>query len=465
MKRKKTLILLSMVLAGICAGIVGVKAVEKHVDSIQTIEETVIAVDPEALSEIKWTNETGEVDFVKNDEGWSSSDDEDFPVSEDTMADFLAEFEDVKANFIIEDVEDYEQYGLKDPEHTLTLINGEETTVITTGAFSTMDEKRYICIDSGTVYLVETDIAEFLEYDRDHFLDNDQIPYFYQVKDVKITGNTDMEIVYDEEGEHVYTNNYDYYLKDGDTYKALSTTKINSFLSLFTNETYEDYETYKASEEDLTSYGFDQPTLSIYVQGDKYSDYTAENMTDEDELIEAEYTIDFVQKDEETIYMHVQGSPIIYKFDAETYEKLAEADYNSLRPTEVVNIEEDLLSEISADIDGIAYTITFETSDEEIKYLIGDEEVDASALLSDLEALDITEFTEDKDEITLEFKMILVYNGQEISVKLYRVDGDSCLVVFNDEQIGLVDRAEALKIKEDFNSLVLNIGKERAEEE
>ena len=188
-------------------------------------------------------------------------------------------------------------------------------------------------------------------------------------------------------------------------------------------------------------------------------------MTDEDELIEAEYTIDFVQKDEETIYMHVQGSPIIYKFDAETYEKLAEADYNSLRPTEVVNIEEDLLSEISADIDGIAYTITFETSDEEIKYLIGDEEVDASALLSDLEALDITEFTEDKDEITLEFKMILVYNGQEISVKLYRVDGDSCLVVFNDEQIGLVDRAEALKIKEDFNSLVLNIGKERAEEE
>ena len=67
MKRKKTLILLSMVLAGICAGIVGVKAVEKHVDSIQTIEETVIAVDPEALSEIKWTNESGEVDFVKND--------------------------------------------------------------------------------------------------------------------------------------------------------------------------------------------------------------------------------------------------------------------------------------------------------------------------------------------------------------------------------------------------------------
>ena len=102
MKRKKTLILLSMVLAGICAGIVGVKAVEKHVDSIQTIEETIIAVDPEALSEIKWTNESGEVDFVKNDEGWSSSDDEDFPVSEDAMADFLAEFEDVKANFIIE---------------------------------------------------------------------------------------------------------------------------------------------------------------------------------------------------------------------------------------------------------------------------------------------------------------------------------------------------------------------------
>ena len=462
MKRKRTLLLLSVVLAGICASIVGVKAVEKHVDSIQTFEETVIAVDPETLTEIKWTNENGTVDFVKNEDTWSSTDDEDFPVSADTMADFLSEFEDVKAGFIIEDVEDYEQYGLSSPEHTLTLVNGEDTTVITTGAFSTMDEKRYICVDSGTVYLVETDIAEFLEYDRDHFLDNDQIPYFYQVKELKLTGNETLEIIYDADGEYVYTQNYDYYLKDGDSYKALSTTKINSFLALFTNETYDDYETYKASEEDLASFGFDDPTLSIFVKGDRYSEYTKEQMTDEIE--EAEYTIDFVQKDEETIYMHVQGSSIIYKFDAETYGKLSEACFNTLRPTEVVNIEEKLLSEISAEIDGVAYSILVNTDDDKTTYLIGEEEVDASQLVDDIESLSVAEFTDDQDETTLEFKVNLVYDGQTLEIRFYRVDGDSCLVTFNGEQIGLIDRSKVITVQEDFNTLVLNLGKEKTEE-
>lgn len=460
MKRKKTLILLSAVLAGICAGIVGVKAVEKHVDSIQTIEETVIAINPEELTEIKWTNESGTVDFVKNDDVWSSTDDADFPVSEETMSEFLSEFENVSACFIIEDVEDYDQYGLASPEHTLTLINGEKTTVITTGAFSTMDEKRYICVDSGTVYLVETDIAEFLEYDRDHFLDNDKIPYFYQVKELKVTGTENMEIVYDKDGQHVYTNNYDYYLKDGDSYKALSTTKVHSFSGLFTDETYEDYESYKATGEDLSSYGFDEPTLSIYVQGDLYSEYTAGQKSDSDEATTAEYTIDFVQKDDETVFMHVQGSPIIYKFDPETYGKLAEASYNTLRPTEVVNLEEDLLTEISSEIDGTAYTITVERSDDETKYMIGAEEVDASELINGIEDLDITEFTEDNDTAVLEFKLELLYDAQELNIGFYRFDGDSCLVTFNGEQLGLVDRSKALAVKEAFNTLVLNLGKE-----
>ena len=463
MKRKKTLLLLSVTLAVLCAGIVGVKAANKHIDSIQTIEETVIAVDPEALSEIIWTNENGTVDFVKNDDAWNSTDDADFPVSPETMSDFLAEFEDVRACFIIEDVEDYDQYGLKNPEHTLTLINGEETTVITTGAFSTMDEKRYICVNSGTVYLVESDIAELLEYDRDYFLDNDEIPYFYQVKELKVTGTENMEIVYDEEGKHVYTDNYDYYLKDGDSYKPLSTTKLNSFLALFTSETYVDYDTYKATEEDLSSYGFDEPTLSLYVQGDLYSEYTAGQIADSDEPTTAEYTIDFVQKDEEKIYMHVQGSKIIYKFDAETYGKLVEASYNTLRPTEVVSIDEDLLIKISADIDGQDYTILVESSDDVTKYMIGEEETDASQLINDIEDLDITEFTDDQDETTLEFKLALTYDEQELLIRFYRVDGDSCLVTFNGEQIGLVDRKDALTVQEDFNTLVLNLGKDESE--
>ena len=57
MKRKGTLLILSGILVGICASIVGVKAVEKHVEQIQTIDEVVIAIDSDDVTDIKWTNE------------------------------------------------------------------------------------------------------------------------------------------------------------------------------------------------------------------------------------------------------------------------------------------------------------------------------------------------------------------------------------------------------------------------
>lgn len=466
MKRKKTLIILCASLLVICGAIVAVNAVEKHVDSINTIDETVISVDEDKLTSVSWTNEEGEVTFVKEEDEWKYSGDEDFPVSQILFSAFLDNFEDVRASFIIEDVEDYEQYGLADPEHTITFHTEEGDTVITTGTYSTMDEKRYICVDGGTVYLVETDIAENLESVRDDFLDNDKIPYFYQVKNIKITTDETLDIIYDDEGEYIYTTNYDYYLVSGDEYKPVSTTNMNSLINNITNETYTDYVTYKASEDDLSDYGFDDPDLTIYIQGDKYSEYTTEQLSDEDEISEAEFTIYFVHKDDETVYLHVDGSKIIYNFDTELYAELSSMTYDDIRPSAVVSVEEDKLEKITAVVDGEEYTLDVKTDDNSgVVFSMGEKEVDGATVLDDIEALSITEFNSEESGDVVEFSFTLTLNTEtELNIAIYRLDDENCLAIFNDEILGYVSRSQVVTLKEDFTKMLLSLNKTEEEE-
>ena len=458
MKRKGTLIILSGVLVGICAGIVGVKAVEKHVEQIQTIDEVVIAIDSSEVTDIKWTNEDAEIHFVKEDETWHSSDDADFPVSVEAIDNFLSNYNEVHATFIIEDVEDYSQYGLSDPEHTLTITTSEGETTITTGNFSNMDEKRYVCINGGNVYLVETDIAEPLTSVRDDYLDNTNIPYYYQVKEIAIEGENSLSIVYDDENIHSYTSDYTYFLKDGDDYKALSAAKVSAITSKITSTDFTDYMSYKAGEEDLSEYGFDTPDLTIHINGDKYSEYTKETTGEESE--EA-HDLSFVKKDDETVYLHIDDSPIVYNFDAEEYAILAGTSYNTLRPTEVVSINSSELKTISGKVDGTSYTIDVATGDDDvIVYSINGTEIEADALITALNNLDIVDFEAEPEMGISEFEFDIAFSNGEISAQFYRVDGDLCYVCVNGEEVGTIERESLMNLKEEFTRLVLNLGKE-----
>ena len=59
------------------------------------------------------------------------------------------------------DVTDYAQYGLDDPEAVLHLATEERSYDIKMGAFSKMDEQRYIDIGDGNVYLVGEDPIDY----------------------------------------------------------------------------------------------------------------------------------------------------------------------------------------------------------------------------------------------------------------------------------------------------------------
>ncbi|MBO6242161.1 MAG: DUF4340 domain-containing protein [Butyrivibrio sp.] len=463
MKRKNTLIILCVILALVFVGIIAVNAVEKHVESISTVDEVVFAADSESLTEIKWTFENKTLDFVKTDDVWTLSGDDSFPVNQEEIAYLIENFAEVHASFIIEDVEDYSQYGLDDPEAEITFITAEDETTISCGTFSTMDSKRYISINSGTVYLIDDDIESYLTSDRDEYLANDEIPYFQQIETVDLTGDVNLSLIYEEDADYSYTTSYNYYLKDDTGYLPLSDSSVSTFLGYFTHITFTDYVTYCVTDEELTKWGFDSPDLTIHVKGYDYdTDFTDDNDLGEEE----EHYLYFKKIDDETIYLRVDESQIIYSYTPEDYETLTGYDYNSLRPTSVVDISAPQVQTITANIDSDQYIIDAETIDDIVTYTVNGTEIEGSQIVSDISALSVKEFDSTLSQGVTEFSVTVVLNDEantSLSITLYRVDGDSCLVSLNGETLGLVDRTLMTTLKEDFTRIMLNLGKEEAE--
>ena len=100
-------ILMLGVLAGLCVAIAAVLGLEKHIDSINAVNEEIISLAPDSLTRVSWTRDGSTLSFIKEDGVWRDEQDEAFPVDQDAMQELLARFETVQASFVIEDVEDY----------------------------------------------------------------------------------------------------------------------------------------------------------------------------------------------------------------------------------------------------------------------------------------------------------------------------------------------------------------------
>ncbi len=465
MKRTKTLAILGIVLVAMCAAIAIVKGVEQHIDSINTIDEEIVTLDTTTISEVSWEYGEASLDFVKTDDVWISTDDETFPVDQDYMYDFLDNFSSVHASFIIDDVEDYDQYGLETPEATLTFtFEDEETEALTIsfGAFSTMDSKRYISIGNGSVYLIDDDLLEYVSTDRDDFILNDVMESFDQVTKFDVAGDNNVTICFDDENNYTYTDSYNYYLVENGNYRALSGSYAKAYINLIKNMSFTDYATYNASTSDLSEYGLDNPSLTCTIEG---------KVTEDDATVVKTVTVYVgVTGEDETraAYARMGDSEIIYNISTDDYDSLLNGGYDNLRPSEVISANGDYISSVNVTFEGTVYTINIVESDDDIKYTVNDYEVDITDVMSNIQALTLSEVTDEATLGDLEFTFTINqdFNGYDtLTASMYRYDGDSVVVTFNGETIGLMDRSYMVDLRESVTKMILNLGKEETEEE
>ncbi len=520
MKRKRNMVILAVVFVVLCGAVILAKSITEHVDSINTTDEIILTLEADSLTNVSWEYEEESLEFENTDGTWYNTGDEDFPVNQDTMADFLEHFAEVHACFIIDDVEDYSQYGLEEPQCTITLTAEDGETVVSLGSYSTIDEQRYISIGDGKVYLIEDDLLEYVTTDRDEFMQHDEIPEVEELVELTAAGEATLDAVYDTEGVYAYTDSYNYYNVENGVYSVLDDELVEDYLAALASLDLTEYVTYTASLEDLSEYGLDDPDYTITLTAeiaivDEEAEEAEEAETedtdttedaDEEEEVETEtqeYTIyigvviteaeeseDSEEAEETTTaYARIGDSEIIYQLTEDDYEALAACSYDDLRPAAVLSLDWDTVTDLSFTVDGSTYEVTTmtrgewnevleaqaeedgeteesegeedeEIDEEEIVYLMSNQEIDFDTTISAIDALEIDTFTDEESGSTQELSMTVTLDREEyntVLITIYQYDGESCLVKMDGELVGLMPRSLMVDLREAVTSIVLGL--------
>lgn len=443
MNRQKKLAVLVGVLVALCAIIAIVSGVQKHMDTISTVDEEIFATAESALTEVSWTKDGSSLRFTKEDDTWQDASDADFPIDQDKMSDFLDHFESVHASFIIEDVEDFGQYGLDNPSCTITFTSADGDTTIQMGDYSTMDEKRYLTLGDGTVYLVDDDLEQYIATDRDDLMRQDTVPDYDTLDGIVATGETAFTVEHHPDEDLTYTDAYEYYLSDNGSYKALSTAKVEDFMTTLKDLDRTDYATYTADDSSLADYGLDAPAVT----------FTVTTTADEEQ---STFALAFGKKGD-SCYMRMDDSPIIYKVDADTYsDSIAAAGYDTLRPDEVLSLNWDDVQSIDFTVDDVTYTVEKKGD----TYKIGDDVVEFDDVKSAVDALQVNTFNSESPAKKQETAFTVHLDNDAyptLAVTIYQYDGDNCLVQLDGTTLGLVSRSLVVDLTEAVNAITLGL--------
>ena len=478
MKRSKRLYVLLGVLMAVSAVTFGVSRIEQYQEKIKNSEEIILKVDTDTVQSLSWEYNGSSLAFHR-DGSWIYDSDQAFPVDEDKISQLLGLFSEFGVSFVIENVEDYSQYGLDDPLCTISFATEDETYEVTLGNYSAMDEERYVSIGDGNVYLVQTDPLDYFDAGLKDLIKNDTIPSFDRVSQIRFAGEEAYTTDYREDSTASYCADDVYFTEKSGKTLPLDTARVEDYLENMTDLSLTDFVTYDVAEAELAQYGLDDPQLTIsvdYADEDEDGETTEGTFTlyvgrDPEELEKArqaeekaaENVSDDTESDtEETVnaYVRVGDSSIIYQITAEEYENLLEASVDDLRHQELLTFELDEITSMDISLEGKTYTITAEGKEDDRTWSCDGEEIEIAELKNALESLKADTFTEEtatqKEEISVTLHLENE-NHPEFVVTLYRYDGSDCLAVVNGESRCLVKRSLTVDLVEAVHAIVLGV--------
>lgn len=465
MNRSKKLCILVGVLAVVCGATLLLLQMEERREQIKNSGEAILEIPGETVTALSWECQETALAFHREDT-WVYDGDEAFPVSEERIGELLELFRTFRAAFVIEEVEDYGQYGLEDPICTIRLSTEEQDYEIRLGDYSKMDARRYVSIGDGNAYLAQSDPLERFDTGLHQLIENDEIPALDQVTEIRVSGSENYRIVYKGDREDPDAAGDNWFAEQGGTLRPLDASRVDSYLQLIRSMSLDNYVTYCAAEEEVHSYGMDDPDLTVIIES------AAEDGGEDEAPVpfvvhisrdaETKAAMAAAEEDEETEipagYVRIGDSPIIYKISADRYQELMAAAYDDLRHTEVFWGDFAEVRQMEISLDGDTCTLTSEGSGEERTWFYRGEELEIADIRTALESLTAAEFTDQRPAQRKEIGLTLHLNGgdsQKTQIELYRYNGEHCLAVVDGESVSLVNRDGVVALMEAVRAVVL----------
>lgn len=468
MKRSKKILILLGIFIVACTATFGVMQYEERKEQIKNSDEIILELAGDSVQSLSWSYEGDTLAFHR-DEKWLYDEDETFPVDEKKIGELLEQFQAFGASFIIEEVEDYEQYGLDDPTCTINLTTEEQSYEILLGDYSKMDSQRYVSIGDGNVYLVKSDPMDYYDRTLSDMIDHDETPSFENATAIQFEGTENYKVTYEEDSNSTYCKDDVYFTQQDGKNMPLDTSRVNSYLSHISSLDLTDYVTYNATDSELESYGLDVPELTVmidYTEEEESGEKTANAFVlhiglnkEEKEAAEQTAEDDDNLGEAITAYVRVGESQIVYQISSTDYDDLIAASYDSLRHLEVLSADFEDIYQVDISLEGVDYTIAAEENEDERVWYYQEEQLEIGDFRRALMNINASSFTGENQTQQEEISLTIYLDNENyptVQIVLYRYDGASCLAVVDGEPVSFVSRSDVVDLIEAVHAIVLN---------
>jgi len=467
MKRGKKLIILLLVLVlAIAAALIVQAIVTKNEEAATEAEDTSVTfltIDPDAITALSWTynDETANLAYASG--VWTDADDAAFPVAQ-TYPDAMATALEAVTATRSFDAEDLSEYGLDAPAYTVTVTTDAETT-LTIGSASEISGEYYTSIGDGKVYLVDSALLDPFTYGLSDILQMETVPDMSALTGIDITtGTGEANLLYLENSDYSYSDQYHWFLLQNGAYKALGSA-ADTFADSLTGLSWISCESYNATDEELAAYGLDAPNATLILS------YTEAADADSDaEAAEATFVLEIGGFTDGGYYARIQGSRMVYLIDASLAQSILGVSYDTLQPTDVCLLDWDTVTSFDVTLDDATYTFAKNTRDitdadgnvtQETYYTMNGAEVDADRVTAIYDSIYGMSSNGTTDQAPGAVEIAFAFHRStaaftDIDLVFYRSNSTSCIVGFDGETGLTVARSDVVDLIETVNAILLD---------
>lgn len=176
MKKYKSLIILLAVLVVLVVAYVVTGQLKKKSAEKENEEKQIAVLDMSDITSIQYTNGTDTMSFIKEGGTWYSESDKEFPLQQSSLKTMAETFGTLSANRELTDGDTLADYGLEEPQYTITLKNadGEQQNIYIGNAAG---EDYYMTVgDKEKIYTVDYSVVNAMNFDLDSMLQKDTFP-------------------------------------------------------------------------------------------------------------------------------------------------------------------------------------------------------------------------------------------------------------------------------------------------
>ena len=228
----------------------------------ESAQEEILSIDEDTLASVSFEIDGSEVTFLYEDEEWSLENDPEFPVDSTYLMTTLSYLEPLEAVRTLEEVTDTGEYGIDEPQNTITLTDSEGTeTILTIGS---------------TIYTINTSLRDSLHDDLYDYAEGEELPY---ILSSEISGLS----VEKADGSYELLLEDAVWMVQDDGTDAVSADQdaVDTVISSIAGASYADYLEYNCTSPE--DYGLDDPAavLTILYEEDSETQSESEDASEE----------------------------------------------------------------------------------------------------------------------------------------------------------------------------------------